>query len=375
MQKLLVPAAAGILFVHGLTGSPGAKAPPGGFSADVVKKLDAEVERQMQAKNLPGVVVAIAVPGEGEYVAARGKANLQTGRPREVGDPFRIASITKTFTATAVLQLVDQGKLRKTDPVSRWYPALPHAGEITVGDLLRMRSGIPDPVDHALMKEYYHHPLMQLSADDLIQRLRGKENRFGKPGRRTRYTEANYILLGEIVRRVSGKEMDAFLRRPVFTPLAMKHTSYPTTPELPGELRGYGWNRQTKAFEDKTALNPRLAGGAGAMISTVADLQRFARAVYRGDLLKPETQKARLECQVLEGAPSWVQYGEGIGRFGRFYGHNGGIWGFSSEMFYLPERDATIVISVNRNDEDERSHADGLFFALTRILFPQLVDW
>src|SRR5262249_52919796 len=124
---------------------------------------------------------------------------------------------------------------------------------------------------------------------------------------------------------------------------------WPTTPSLPGDLHGYSWNAQTKAFEDRTLLNPKVPGGAGAMISTAADLQRYVRALYQGDLLKSETHKARLECTPLAGAPPWVAYGEGIGRLGAFYGHNGGIVGFSTTMFYLPEKDATIVVCVNRS--------------------------
>jgi D-alanyl-D-alanine carboxypeptidase len=345
------------------------------FPDDLVRKLDAEVARQMQKKNLPGVVVAISVPGEGEYVAVQGKSNLETGRAREFADPFRIASITKTFTATAILQLVDQGKLRKSDTLSAWYPDFPSADKIRIADLLRMRSGIADPVDHAFMKDYYDHPLMDLGPDELIRRAKTKAARFTLPDRQTRYTELNYILLGDIVRRASGQDIAFYLRDHICTPLGMKNTVWPTTSTLPGELHGYGWNAQTKAFEDKTLLNAQLPGGAGAMISTMADLQIFARALYKGDLLKPETQKARLDCRPIDGAPAWVRYGEGIGKFGRFYGHNGAIWGFSTDMFYLPEKDATIIISVNRNDADERSHADGLFFGLTRILFPAHVDW
>ena len=136
----------------------GADNPPSAhFSEDTIKKLDAEIDNRLQKKNLPGVVVSIIVPGEGTYVAAKGKANLETGRPREVGDPFRIASITKTFIATAILQLIDQGKLQATDALSKWFPSLPNAKNITVRDLLRMRSGIADPVDKELMKDYYHH--------------------------------------------------------------------------------------------------------------------------------------------------------------------------------------------------------------------------
>jgi D-alanyl-D-alanine carboxypeptidase len=374
MKSLLFAGALVLSISMASVGSPGDRS-SARFADDLVKKLDAEIARQMQKKNLPGVVVTIRVPGEGDYVSVQGKANLETGRPRKLGDPFRIASITKTFTATAILQLIDQGKLRKADTLSKWYPDFPNADKITIGHLLAMRSGIYDPVDRKFMKQYYHEPLTSLGPEDLIERASRMGNKFSAPDKKTRYTELNYILLGEIIGRVSGKDVGGQLEETLFAPLGMKNTLYAATQQLPGELRGYGWNRDAKAFEDKTLLNPRLPGGAGAIVSTVADLEIFARALYRGDLLKPMTQKARLECRPIEGAPDWVKYGEGIGRFGRFYGHNGAIWGFSSDMFYLPEKDATIVISVNRNDEDERSHADGLFFALTKILFPAHVDW
>lgn len=85
------------------------------------------------------------VPGEGEYVVARGKANLKTGEQHDINDPFRIASVTKTFTATAILQLVEQGKLSKFDKLSKWYPEFPNAERITIEHLLRMQSGIAEP--------------------------------------------------------------------------------------------------------------------------------------------------------------------------------------------------------------------------------------
>jgi len=97
------------------------------FSDDTVQKLDEVVAREMQEKNLPGVVVGVWVPGEGRYLVARGVANLETGRPRRLHDPFRIASITKTFTATAILQLIDKGKLSKSDTVSKWLPDFTNA--------------------------------------------------------------------------------------------------------------------------------------------------------------------------------------------------------------------------------------------------------
>jgi D-alanyl-D-alanine carboxypeptidase len=114
------------------------------------------------------------VPGAGEYIAVKGKANLETGRARALEDPFRVASITKTFTATAILQLIDQGKLRKSDTVSTWFANFPHADHITVADLLRMRSGIADSVDAELLQRYYDDPLMPFDANDSIKRAAGE---------------------------------------------------------------------------------------------------------------------------------------------------------------------------------------------------------
>src|SRR5918998_1965221 len=98
-----------------------------GFDEETVDRLDAAIAQEMLDNNLPGVAVGVWVPGEGEYVVARGKANLKTGEQRDLDDPFRIASITKTFTATAILQLVEEGKLSKTDKLSKWYPNFPNA--------------------------------------------------------------------------------------------------------------------------------------------------------------------------------------------------------------------------------------------------------
>lgn len=99
------------------------------------------------------------------------------------------------------------------------------------------------------------------------------------------------------------------------------------------------------------------------------------RALGAGLLLKPETQKARLAGQTIDGLPDWVRYGEGIEQIGRFYGHNGTIFGSSSEMFYLPEKDAVIVINVNRLDLDDHSKSADLFFAISKLLFPEYVNW
>ncbi len=95
------------------------------FSKENLRKVDEFAAQQMEQENLPSVVVGVWAPGEGQYLTAQGKSNLDTGEQRGLGQPFRIASITKTFTATVVLQLVDEGKLKTSDKLSKWYPQLP----------------------------------------------------------------------------------------------------------------------------------------------------------------------------------------------------------------------------------------------------------
>ena len=129
------------------TGEPTALTAGERFSEGNLRKVDGFVAQQMEQQNLPSVVVGVWAPGEGQYLTAQGKANLETGEQRGLGQPFRIASVTKTFTATAVLQLVDEGKLKTSDKLSKWYLDFPNADKITVDDLLRMRSVIPDFTD------------------------------------------------------------------------------------------------------------------------------------------------------------------------------------------------------------------------------------
>ncbi len=357
------------------TGEPTALTAGERFSEENLRKVDEFIAQQMDQEKLPSVVVGVWAPGEGQYLTAQGKANLDTGAQRGPGQPFRIASITKTFTATAVLQLVDEGKLKPSDKLSRWYPNFPNAEKITVDDLLRMRSGIPDFTDEEFMKEWYAHPEADITAQDLIERSAKKVDQFKAPGQETVYTNANYVLLQEIVHRVSGETLGDRIEEGILQPLGMDASFYATEDRLPGTLRGYSWDPETKEFQDKTVLNPAVPGGAGAMVSTLSDLRPYAKALCEGDLLEPQTHKERLKSYRMEGDPPFVRYGQGLVFLGDWCGHNGTIFGFSSEMFYLPQEDAVIVVNVNRLDEDDESQSTDLFLKIAKTLFPDHVDW
>ena len=178
------------------------------YSAANLKELDTTIAGIMNDKNLPGVLVAVSVPGEGEYLTAQGKANLDTGRAPDLDDQFRIGSVTKTFVATAILQLVDEGKLNKSDTLSKWYPDFPNADRITIDDLLRMRSGIPDYWDEEALKQLYDNPLEQMTNEDVIEAAASKADQFEPPDQETKYNNTNYNILAAIVEKVSGNDIN-----------------------------------------------------------------------------------------------------------------------------------------------------------------------
>ena len=357
------------------TGEPTTLTADERFSEENLGKVDEFVAQQMKQENLPSAVVAVWAPGEGQYLTAQGKANLDTGEQRGVGQPFRIASITKTFTATAILQLVDEGKLKTSDKLSKWYPDFPNAEKITIDDLLGMRSGIPDFTDEEFMKNWYAHPRADITAQETIERSAKKVDQFKAPGQETVYTNTNYVLLQEIVRKVSREPLGNRIDEGILQPLGMEDSVYATEDQLPGTLQGYSWDPQTKEFQNKTVLNPAVPGGAGAMISTLADLKPYAKAVCEGELLEPQTQKQRLKSEAMAEDPPFVRYGQGLVFLGDWCGHNGTIFGFSSEMFHLPEEEAVILVDVNRLDLDDESKSTNIFLGVSKILFPEHVDW
>jgi len=205
---------------------------------------------------------------------------------------------------------------------------------------IMMQSGIADSFDEEWWEDYEENSLGDISAEDMIERAASRGDRFATAGQRTEYTNVNYVILGEIVEKESGEDIGAHISRTILKPLGIANTIYPTNNDLPGELHGYSRDISTGELKGTTNLNPVPGGAAGAMISDISDLKTWAEAVCTGKLLEPKTQRARLQ--------TLHDYGEGIEWRGRFCGHGGALPGFNSVMGYLPQKDATIVINVNR---------------------------
>lgn len=176
--------------------------------------------------------------------------------------------------------------------------------------------------------------------------------------------------MAAIVQRVTGQDIGTLITETVIEPLNLSHTSYPTDTGVPGKLHGYGWHPLTKHFDDKTILNPALAGAAGAVISNAEDLHAFSRALCTGTLLSPATSKAQLSGEPLEGTDTL--YGEGVAIGPGVCGHSGTINGYSSDMYYFAKLDVSLVINVNRLDRDNKSQSAAILGIVSKVMLSEL---
>ncbi len=321
------------------------------FSAVTKRALTSIVVSGMGAGAMPGMAVGVWVPGQGRFVRAFGTSSLATGRPLRLDDHFRIASISKSFTATAILRLADQHKLSLSDTLSKYITGIQNGDQITVAQLLDMTSGVYDYVnDPGVLRAYARNPLRPFSLRDVVAIIKRHKPIFA-PGMDVVYDNSDYYLLGAIVEKVTHRPLGAVITSQILRPLGLRHTSYPTAAAMPAPFsRGY-LDQPDFPPRDVTASNPAFAGGAGAIISTLGDLKVWAKALATGSLLAPATQSLRLRTRVLNQNPKVsVSYGMGITEINGFLGHDGAIFGYGSAMFYLPSRHATIVVLANNND-------------------------
>ncbi len=211
---------------------------------------------------LPGMAVLVARDGKIAFQAGFGFAGVEKKTPVTVDTKFRIGSVTKQFTAAAILRLAEDGKLALTDKVGKFFPGFPGGGEITVHQLLTHTSGIHSYTDKP---EFMARVSKPIAPDELIAWFRDDKPDFA-PGAGFHYNNSAYFLAGEIVARVSGKSLDAFLRETFFEPLGMKDTGiFVNASQPPGIALGYSYadDKATPALD----WDMSWAGGAGAQTS------------------------------------------------------------------------------------------------------------
>lgn len=313
--------------------------------------------------------------GEKGWTAVRGTTERGEKRTPTVGDHTRIGSITKTFTGTVVLQLVDEGKLKLDETIQKWFPLVPEAGKITIRDLGDMSSGIDTYVaDTELTDRYLDDPTAAWKPEELIDAGVGLPRKF-PPGQGFFYSDTNTLMLGQIVEDVTGKPIGRVLRERIFAPLKLRGTSYPTTSRLPAPFWNGYTNQNESGFRvrDSTRWSPTFAGAAGQAISTLPDLHRWAVALGTGSLLSPGVQRERLKPNPASAAGG-RQYDFCLGRDHGWLTHVGDIPGYNSQIAYLPKLRATIVVLVNTDIETQQAlPAPLITSALAAVIAPSNV--
>jgi D-alanyl-D-alanine carboxypeptidase len=283
--------------------------------------------------------IAIAKNGKLLYTKTIGYTIVVDNRaiPANSQTKYRIGSITKMFTATMIFQLIDEKKLALSTPLSKYFPKVPNAGKITVEQLLGHRSGIHNFTDDSAYLTWYRTPKTQEQMVDII--AAGQPD--FEPGAKPSYSNSNYVLLGYIIEKLTGKPYKDALQQRIVSKLALKNTYYGGyTNTNNNEALSYEYTGDHKR-QSETDMS--IPGGAGAIVSTPTDLTIFIQALFNNKLVS----KKSLELM------SAIKDGYGLGMFQfplgsrKAFGHNGGIDGFTSMLGYFPSDSLAIAYCSN----------------------------
>nr|WP_314219757.1 serine hydrolase domain-containing protein [Streptomyces sp. DSM 40713] len=345
----------------------------------VRQQVDDAVQRVMKQASIPGVSVGIWTPGKGEYVKSFGVADKSTGREMDPGLYMRIGSETKTFTVTAILQLVDEGKIGLDDTIGEYIDGVPNGDKITLRQLAGMRSGLFNySADEDFFKALTSDPQRPFTPQQLLD-YSFKHPVLFPPGEKFYYCNTNLILLGLVVEQMSGSHLNDYIQDHILDPAGLDHTLFPTGNEFPSpHSQGYTDQTATGKVEDSADWDPSWGWAAGAMISRLEDLRIWARTVATGVLpdgermISPATQKQRLTTPPtpIPGAG----YGLGIFDVQGWIGHNGSLPGYESLTVYLPSARTTLVVVLNTDINYKNQEPSTLFGdAITTIISPDHV--
>ena len=390
------------------TTEPGSTTTTGAPSASPALKpidqaaLQAVVEKATKEMLVPGAVVAIRTP-QGSYTAAVGTTELGKQTPPDVNTHFRIASNSKTMTAALVVLLVQDGKLKFTDPVSNYVPDVPNGANITVAELLTMRSGLYNYTNAPEFSAELDANLAKAWTPQEVLAIAFAHPPNAPPNTAYEYNNTNYALLGLIAEKAGGRPLRDQLRDRLFGPLSLQQTSLPAVDDasIPAPYsHGYMYGGSAYAMVDdpypadiKTAAkagtlkpidytneNASYAHAAGGVISTADNIATWIRDLVSGRVFNADYQKQWLDSVQAEdpGNPEGQKYGYGIS-YQRFsptasmYYHGGEMPGFNSFMGYDPDNDVSLVIWTNLTiSPDDKTTAQALLPAMLDEIYTGL---
>ncbi len=326
------------------------------FAQALQERLDSCVN----AFSVPGISASILLPGDLFWNGASGLADIYAETPMDTAYLFQAASMTKLFTATIAMQLVDEGELSLDDTVGTYLPALTYVpGDIKVRHLLKHRSGLADFLgDPDAVNSWLLSPSTDWDPFDALESF-GSAPLFAQ-GSAFSYSNTNYVLLGMLIEEITGLPYYQVLRSRILDPLNLDHTAFRPDELTLGPVVP-GWSSLTTPGtydQDMTGfLSPCFSSmvfTAGAMICTPWDVAHFNRTLFTGGVLSPALLDTMRVCTNVNMGGGATGYGFGTMRYvfaGRtYYGHGGDINGFTQLTIHSPLDSVTLTLSINRND-------------------------
>jgi CubicO group peptidase (beta-lactamase class C family) len=347
------------------------------FDAGDKARVDAVASAWLEAGKTPGMVIGIASDGKMVHAKGFGFADLEHNVPMAADSILRIGSITKQFTSAALMQLVEQGKVKLEDPVAKFYPDFPRGSEVTIRHLLTHTSGIfnytsQDMPDAPKWRQAY-------TADEMIKRIAANDPPYDfAPGTAWRYSNSGYFIAGAIVEKITGERLRDYLQKNVIGKaglsadtalddderevLVRRAEGYDAVPGKPG------------AYIKGDFIAMSVPGGAGAMRSTVADLAAWHQALSTGKVVSAKSyaemiapgrlKDGRLASEAISrptGAPPPQPRKDPVPNYGlglytgvlaghKMVSHTGGIQGFNASLSTFPDDHLTIVVLTNTSD-------------------------
>ncbi|MBU0485483.1 MAG: beta-lactamase family protein [Proteobacteria bacterium] len=324
--------------------------------------------------NVPGLVMAIKMPGRDTWSGVSGVSSVATGAPLTTDDRFRIGSISKTFTAMTVLRLAQEGSCDLDDLITTWLPEIKDiltkydVDAMTIRMLLNHTNGLYNYVhDSTFQTDYRDEPLKQWAFNDFLEMANTNTiTPDFAPGASWNYTNTGYTLLGMLIEELTGEDWEDVVRTKCIEPLEMQDTFVPKTGDvlMPAPYtRGYvNWDDNfntdpsvtipdsLQLLTERTEEDPSFANAAGAVISTPADLVVWGREIALGNTILNATYQSEHHTYVdlsIVGSPGY-SYGLGIMYEGLLLGHRGQIYGYDCSVQYFAARDTTFAVCANR---------------------------
>lgn len=297
------------------------------------------------------------------FSKAYGASDIENNTKANEETKYKIGSITKTFTAIVIMQLIEEKKLKLDTQLSVFYPKVNNADKITINDLLHQRTGIPDYINQdSITKEELNTPNLKEAIFNKIENY----NSLFEPNSQYAYSNSNYYLLGGIIEKITKKSYSENIEKRIINKIGLKNTFYPKEGVKTINNESYSYIYSGSSWEKIDEWKNDIAYAAGAIASTPSDLTNFMRALFKEKLVKKNSLK---EMKTLKDS-----YGMALIQFPfgerRFYGHTGGIESFRAVVGYYPTEDLGISLIVNGDNYNRNDIMIGILSIYYKIPFP-----